>query len=94
MPRERYTSPSAMRMALEARLNRQAQDSGMDVTRLRRHVAFDRLLARLFATPTPGLVAKGGYVLELRDQQARTTKDIDFCIHGNLGGVWHDTTSQ
>ena len=75
-------------MAIEERLNRMSRDQGIDIMRLRRHVAFDRFLARLFLAPVAGLVAKGGYVLELRMRQARLTKDIDFSFFGNLGGVW------
>jgi hypothetical protein len=79
-----------MRMALEQRLNVQSRERGIDIIRLRRHVAFDRFLARLFSAPIPGLVTKGGYVLELRAQtgQARLTKDIDFSFTGNLDGAW------
>ena len=47
--------------------------------RLRRHLAFERLLARLFQTPSPWAL-KGGYAMELRFQQARTTKDIDLVV--------------
>src|SRR5690348_9584987 len=51
--------------------------------RLRRQVAFDRLLARLFAEsePDPPWLLKGGYAFELRlGAHARTTKDIDLSI--------------
>ena len=55
----------------------------MDLQRLRRHVAFDRLLARMFSKG-PGrlsLVLKGSYAIELRTHAARTTKDIDLTLH-------------
>jgi predicted nucleotidyltransferase component of viral defense system len=65
-------------MALEQRLNIAAQEKGMDIMRLRRQVAFDRFLARIFHTPRTDLIVKGGYTLELRMQRARTTKDIDL----------------
>jgi hypothetical protein len=45
----RYKTASGLRMALEERLNRLARKKGMDVMRLRRHVAFDRFLARVFS---------------------------------------------
>ncbi len=58
--------------------------------RLRRMVAFDRLLARLFSKQseqerqeeqeTPWLL-KGGYAMELRlGYRARTTRDIDLTL--------------
>jgi predicted nucleotidyltransferase component of viral defense system len=75
-------------MALEERLNRMAKDKGQDVMRLRRQVAFDRLLARIFARQTHDLVMKGGYALELRMDHARATKDIDLSFRGDLGGAW------
>ena len=77
-----------MRVALEDRLNRMAKDNSADIMRLRRHVAFDRLLARLFSGHTKDLIVKGGYALELWINNARTTKDIDISFKGNLGGVW------
>jgi len=51
------------------------------VGRLRRFVAFDALLARLFATDDPPWILKGGYTLELRlAQAARPTKDLDLSV--------------
>lgn len=47
---------------------------------LRRQVAFDRLLARLFQVGQPlalPWVLKGGSAMELRIKAARTTKEID-----------------
>ena len=77
-----------MRIALENHLNRMSRDKSIDIMRLRRHVAFDRLLARLFSGHTKNLIVKGGYALELWINNARTTKDIDISFKGNLGGVW------
>ncbi len=60
-----------------------ARGHGTDVQRLRRRVAFDRFLARLFAAEPreryPWFL-KGGYAMELRIRHARTTKDIDLAI--------------
>ena len=42
-----YATASAFRTALEARLNERARRDGVDRHRLRRQVAFDRLLARM-----------------------------------------------
>ena len=50
----------------------------LDLQRLRRKVAFDRLLARLFSEKEPQFFLKGGYAMELRLSTARATKDIDL----------------
>jgi Nucleotidyl transferase AbiEii toxin, Type IV TA system len=52
----------------------------IDLNRLRRQVAFDRLLARLFREDPPPWVLKGGYALELRFKAARSTVDIDLTV--------------
>ena len=79
MPRE-YATAEAFRRALEARLKKAAETELTQVNRLRRQVAFDRLLARLFRIdPTPW-VLKGGYALELRFRTARATVDIDLTV--------------
>jgi hypothetical protein len=49
----RYQTARAFRIALEARLKQTAQARHLDLMRLRRQVAFDRLLARLFAAQEP-----------------------------------------
>jgi hypothetical protein len=80
MPRE-YSSATSFRKALEDRLNRAAQLEQMQVNRLRRQVAFDRLLARLFRSDAIAPWAlKGGYALELRFKTARATVDIDLTV--------------
>src|SRR3954468_10260279 len=71
-----YATAGAFRTALEARLNEQAGSDGVDLHRLRRQVAFDRLLARMFDPSQPvrdGWVLKGGYALEMRFHMARST---------------------
>jgi hypothetical protein len=60
-----YATASAFRTALEERLKRIAHEEKVDVNRLRRQVAFDRLLARLFLPDQPAWLLKGGYALEL-----------------------------
>ncbi len=77
----RYQTARAFRAALEERLKRTAQSSGVDLMRLRRQVAFDRILARLFAEPSPPWTLKGGYSFELRlGAAARATNDLDLTI--------------
>ena len=76
-----YRSSRSFRTALEARLNQIARDQHIDPTRLWRQVAFDRLLARLFAEEDPPWLLKGGYALELRlAGRARSTKDVDLSL--------------
>ena len=76
-----YATATAFRMALEARLHTMAREQGVDVQRLRRQVAFDRLLCRLFHDPSVRWVLKGGYAMELRLEVARTTRDIDLSLY-------------
>jgi predicted nucleotidyltransferase component of viral defense system len=79
-----YKTAGAFRTALEARLQARARQEGTDLQRLRRQVAFDRFLARMFSKgpkATYPWVLKGGYAMELRIHSARTTKDIDLTLH-------------
>jgi hypothetical protein len=85
MEPKRYATAAAFRRALEDRLKDIAGKEGVDLQRLRRQVAFDRLLARLFQVGPPlalPWVLKGGYAMELRIKAARTTKDIDLTMGG------------
>jgi hypothetical protein len=79
MPRE-YGSAEAFRRALELRLSKAAETEQVQVNRLRRQVAFDRLLARLFRSEPAPWALKGGYALELRFRAARATTDIDLTV--------------
>ena len=76
----KYTTAKAFRVALEARLKQTANNEQIDLQRLRRMVAFDRLLARIVHGGQIKWVLKGGYAMELRMKEARTTKDIDLMI--------------
>ncbi len=76
----KYGTPTAFRTALEGRLNNFSKKHGIDLHRLRRQVAFDRLLCRLFKSHPGNLFLKGGSSMELRIQKARTTKDIDLVL--------------
>jgi predicted nucleotidyltransferase component of viral defense system len=79
-----YKTAGAFRAALETRLQTRAREQGTDLQRLRRQVAFDRFLARMFSRGPKAAypwVLKGGYAMELRMHSARTTKDIDFTLH-------------
>jgi hypothetical protein len=90
-----YATASAFRTALEARLNEQARRDGVDLHRLRRQVAFDRLLARMFDRSQPirdGWVLKGGYALEMRFHMARSTKDLDLTVRSAPGPAGDSTS--
>lgn len=79
---KQYATAASFRKALEDRLGMIAEKQAVPLDRLRRRVAFDRLLARLFdRDKTPSWLLKGGYALEFRYQDiARSTTDIDFSI--------------
>ena len=79
-PARKYASATAFRIALETRLKKSAMEEGVDLQRVRRQVAFDRLLCRLFALPDAPWLLKGGYAMELRVKAARTTRDIDLAL--------------
>jgi hypothetical protein len=77
----KYRSGGAFRRALEDRLRAQSLESGMALVRLRKMVAFDRLVARLMLAQPDAWVLKGGFALQLRlGDRARTTKDIDVLL--------------
>lgn len=82
---KKYATPAAFRRALEDRLKQKAKTEDLDFQRLMREVAFDRLLARLFARKDAAWLLKGGYALELRMKEARATKDIDLALRHSLG---------
>ena len=85
-----YATAKAFRRALEDRLSKIAEAEQVQVNRLRRQVAFDRLLMRLFRTDAAPWVLKGGYALELRFRTARSTLDIDLTV----SRVMADTEEQ
>ena len=60
-PERKYATGLALRTALEERLKRVAREEGVDLQRLRRQVAFDRFLARLFPGAGADWILKGGY---------------------------------
>lgn len=77
-----FKTATDFRKSLEARLKSIAEKTDQDLQRVRRKVAFERLLARIFHQEANGFVLKGGYAMELRFSTARATKDIDLtCLH-------------
>jgi len=79
-PAKKYVTAGAFRRALEERLKTTSMNEQTDLSRLRRQVSFDRLLARLFRDAAPPWFLKGGYALELRYKAARSTVDIDLTV--------------
>jgi hypothetical protein len=77
-----YSSPEAFKQALEQRL-RSATNTGVEFARKRQLLVFDRFLARIVAVLGDAATLKGGLVLELRLERARTTKDIDLRLIGS-----------
>jgi len=74
----KFKTATDFRKSLENRLKNLANQTDNDLQRLRRTVAFDRLLARLLDANDTPFVLKGGYAMELRFSNARATKDIDL----------------
>jgi hypothetical protein len=77
-----YSSPEGFKQALEQRL-RASTKNGVEFTRRRQLLVFDRLLARIVAVLGNAATLKGGLVLELRLERARTTKDVDLRLLGS-----------
>jgi hypothetical protein len=72
-----YKTGAAFRRALEDQLRNRALSTGAPLVRLRKMVAFDRILARLQATYPSAWLLKGGYALQLRfGDRSRTTRDL------------------
>ncbi len=77
-----YSSPPAFKAALEQRLKVTSKD-GVDFARRRQLLVFDRFLVRVSAALGNSVLLKGGLVLELRLERARTTKDVDLRVTGS-----------
>ena len=74
-----YESPRALDTAIKDRVASAAQTSPYSDAEMRRHIAYDRLLARVFLHDPDGWVLKGGTGLLARiPGVARHTADIDL----------------
>jgi hypothetical protein len=79
-------SPVALRQALDDRLGNRARESGIDLERLRRRAAFERLLVRLELRAPNRWIVKGGMALEVRlGDRARSTRDLDLALRDAEG---------
>jgi hypothetical protein len=75
----KYRDAPSFRQALEQRLKDQAGGDGAYLARMRKRIAFDRLLARLAVVAHGRWLLKGGFTLDLRlSTRARSTKDVDI----------------
>lgn len=81
MPPQTYASPEAFKQAVERRIRTAAGAPGMG--RFRQVLVFDRFLARMFEHFGERAIVKGGVVLELRLERARTTRDVDIRLSGS-----------
>ena len=81
-----YSSPEAFKQALEQRLRASAK-TGSLFARKRQLLVFDRFLARIAVVLGDAATLKGGLVLELRLERARTTKDVDLRMMGSPTNV-------
>lgn len=87
----KYQTPGAFRQALESRLLARSHATGVSLARLRKLVAFDRLLARLVAVAPDRWILKGGVALDLRlRDRARATMDMDLGRHDNEAAAMQD----
>lgn len=73
-----FKNAADFRKHLETDLQAHSSRTGEAIQRLRRKVAFDRLLARIVAQEPSFFFLKGGYAMELRFAHARATKDMDL----------------
>jgi hypothetical protein len=78
-----HATPAAYKTALEARVAAEAKRRGLPINRVRQLFVTERLLVRIMAHFGERVVAKGGLVLELRLNRARTTKDLDLRLTGD-----------
>jgi hypothetical protein len=83
MAKSRFETPQAFKQSLEQRLRDKTASSGADISRLRQVLIYERFLARVFEVFGNDAILKGGIVLELRLERARSTKDVDLGLRGN-----------
>lgn len=72
----RYATAAALRAALDQRLVAEANTSGTDIARLRRRVAFERLLVRFALVDGERWVLKDGAAVEVRMADRARRPDV------------------
>ena len=81
-----YATADAFKAALDQRL-RNVAAPGVGIARRRQLLVFDRYLARLNRVLGDHATLKGGLVLEVRLDRARTTRYIDLRVSGSPEGL-------
>ncbi|WP_072814633.1 nucleotidyl transferase AbiEii/AbiGii toxin family protein [Rhodococcus zopfii] len=81
---QRYRSPGAFQMALNARIKSVAMTTGTPAAQVRRQFLAQRFLARVFADPAAPWVLTGGTGLLVRLAGARHSEDLDL-LHTSSG---------
>lgn len=77
-----YSSPQALEQRLRA-----SSKSGAGFGRKRQLLVFERFLARVVSVLGDAATLKGGLVLELRLERARTTNDVDLRMLGSAHDI-------
>jgi hypothetical protein len=77
---KKYKNSEDFRKSLEQTIRNISSQLNQDLERVRRKVAFERFLARLFHDNNSPWLLKGGFAMELRFNIARATKDIDLMV--------------
>ena len=80
MTDKKYNTPYALLMAINDRLQAISKNEKVTVNRLRRHLAFDRLLVRLFEYEKMSLGFKKWLCDGIVDAKRPATKDIDLAL--------------
>lgn len=76
----KYKTDLDFKVALEQRVKNYCDNTRFNIQDIRKKIAFDRFLARLFVAPESPWILKGGYSLELLFGDSRSTKDIDLAF--------------
>ena len=85
-----YGSPTALDTSIKDRLASAARASPYSIAEMRRHIAYDRLLARVFLRDPDGWVLKGGTGLLARiPGVARHTADVDLFRNMSTGDLFN-----
>ena len=80
-----YANPQALLAAITDKIAAEiAAGSVYNHEELRRHLAYDRLLARIFSSQPDRWLLKGGGALLARIPDARHSKDLDIAYAGDL----------
>src|SRR4051794_35766134 len=77
-----HAAPARVQAAPRQSLRDSSQQGG-ELARRRQLLVFDRFLARVTRVLGKAAMLKGGLVLELRLERARTTRDVDLRLVGS-----------